>query len=96
MGSFFLLHTFLIVRGNWRASTLTLEWLLNAAFLGLIATALRGNSLVEFSAGTNAGLAEAIQLWAVIVLWVFIAMTVWELGKCTWLAIKLQKLSAGK
>ena len=96
VGSFFLLHAYLIVRGNWRAWTLALEWLLNAAFLGLIATALRGSSLVELSPGTNAGLAEAIQLWAVIVLWVFIAVTVWELGKCTWLAVKLQKLSAGK
>ncbi len=91
LGSFFLLHVYLAMRGNWRGKTLALECFLDIAFLGLAVTLLTGGSLVELGSTASADLQASIHRAATIVVGVFIAVTCWDLYKYSRLAWRLRR-----
>ena len=90
LGSYFALHAYLAVRGNWRGKTLALECLLDIAFLGLAIVLLTSGSLVELDPTATADLHAEINRGAMIVVSVFMAITLWDLYKHTRLFARLR------
>ena len=90
-GTFFLLHTYLAVRGNWRGQTLALECFLDIVFVGLAVSLLTSGPLVELDSTASSDLQDMIQRTVMIVVGVFIAVTVWDLHKYGRLAWRLRQ-----
>ncbi|MCZ6642810.1 MAG: hypothetical protein O7F71_14620, partial [Gammaproteobacteria bacterium] len=81
LGSFFLLHAYLAVGGNWRGATLALECFLDLAFIGLAIVLLSSGSLVELDPTASTEVQTEINRGVMIVVSFVTAVTLWELYK---------------